>query len=131
MIAVGLPEVIAKVTIPEKKGDERPYEKFRGLVLESIKNYRNYTMTKGAYYDEQGALIQQETGHIEHIHHYDTEKEKTEQLLASIRVEDRFGEKYYVMEIYDRNFADQVEQLWGRVEFLPKKSAEEPHYAKR
>jgi hypothetical protein len=122
-----LPEMIARISIPEKgKEGERPYEKFRALVLEGLDVYQNYTIMKGGtHYDEHGGIVHEETGHLEHIHAYDKEKQKTGRLLASIRREKRFGETLYVMEIYDRKFADFVNERWGRVEFIVRRRMEE------
>lgn len=121
-----LPEIIARISIPEKgKEEERPYEKFRALVLEGLDVYQNYTIMKGGmHYDEYGALVHEETGHLEHIHAYDREKQKTGKLLASIRKEDRFGETFYVMDIYDKKFADFVNEKWGRVNFIVRRRVE-------
>ena len=124
---MALPKIIARVSIPEKgKGEEQPYERFRGLVLQNINIYQNYTITKGgSHYDEHGVLVHEETGHLEHIHAYDKEKEQTGRLLASIRSEERFGEPRYVMEIYDRRFAEFVHERWGHVEFISKEKKDE------
>jgi hypothetical protein len=127
---MGLPEVIARVDVAERAPDGRsPYEIFRSLVLESIDNYQDYNITTGAYYDEHHAFVQEDTGHSEHIHRYNTEEQRTEQLLASIRVEQRFVEKHYIVEIYDRDFAELVNIRFGNVEFLRKD--EEPALASR
>jgi hypothetical protein len=67
--------------------------------------------------------VQEDTDHIEHIHRYNAEEQRTEQLLASIKVEERFGDRHYIVEIYDRDFAELVNNRFGNVEFLGK---EEP-----
>lgn len=122
-----LPRIIARVKIPEKgKGEDKPYERFRSVVLQSLDVYQNYTITKGgSHYDERGTLVQEETGHLEHIHAYDKERQQTGQLLASIRREERFGDTSYTMEIYDKRFAEFVNERWGRVEFISKEEKKE------
>ena len=116
---MGLPEVIARLDAAELAPDGRsPYEIFRSLVLEGMDNYQDYNITTGAYYDENHNFIHEDTGHIEHIHSYDTEKQRTGQLLASIRVEQRFFGRHYIVEIYDRDFAELVNVRFGNVEFL-------------
>jgi hypothetical protein len=122
---MGLPDITARVSVPFEKGEDNPYERFRALVLDGMDVYQRYTITKGGpeggYFDRHGAFVQESTPHIEHIHSYDTEKGKTGGLLASIREEDRFGRRFYVMEIYDRKFADFVQERWGHVENVPER----------
>jgi hypothetical protein len=124
---MALPEIIATVTVPERESSgRRPYEIFRGLILENLEVAHTYTLTKGTgHFDEHGAFVLEDTGHVEHIHRYDDEKQTTGQLLASIRTEQRFGERYYIMEIYDSEFARFVGERWGHVDHITPRRREE------
>ncbi|MBD3210817.1 hypothetical protein GF318_05530 [Candidatus Micrarchaeota archaeon] len=116
---MGLPDVIATAEFPEREGTRRPYQIFRELVLTGANVYQDYTLTTGkGHYDERGAFVLEDTGNTEHIHHYDKDEEKTGRLLASVRTEERFGRRFYILEIYDREFAQRVESTVGGVEFL-------------
>jgi len=88
--------------------------------LDGFDVYEGYTITnggaKGGYFDRRGAFVQESTPHVQHIHAYDAEKNRTGNLLASIREEEKFGKRFYVMEIYGRKFADFVQERWGHVE---------------
>lgn len=133
---MALPDIIATVTIPERgQLGERLYERFRGVMISGSDMFDRYTLTEGGgHYDEHGAFVLEETGHIEHIHHHDKERGRTGRLLASIRMESRFGERRYVMEIYDRDFAELVNRRWGGVSFRPAQPSREQDegvYAKR
>ena len=130
-----LPETIARARIPEEGADgDRPYRRFFTVVFHTDGSggkplvFNAKYAKEGELYAAPGTLLQAKKtgGYIGHVYEWNSDMADKGKILASIRIENQFGQRFYVVDIYERSFLSEVMKRWGNenIEMIRKKPEE-------